>query len=119
MENLKGILINPFDRTIKKIEIDNSDLLNSLYQCIDCSTIEKITLDENNDLIFDEEFCFSNNQAFFTIMFENNTEGQIIGGKAVILGIDDENWIDCFFNKLNKYEIGFFSDETNLRISNI
>ena len=78
----KGILINPFDETIKEIEYSGD--YKEIYNFIDCRTFDCAMFNYENDLYIDDEGLLVNNQRFFSI-----NEGNY-GGKALLLSHDDE-----------------------------
>jgi hypothetical protein len=83
---LKGILINPFDKTVSNVEVrfSNGRLFKALAEKMDCKWIERVQLDRQNTVYVDEEslitdcpkshFCFMGNPDL------------VLTNKAIILG---------------------------------
>ena len=78
---MKGILINPFDETIKEVSILGN--LEDIYLLTECSTFDVVSLSEKDDLYVDDEGLLKDNR-YFTIY------DKPIAGKSLIMGHDDE-----------------------------
>lgn len=82
---MKGIKIDTTAKTITAIEIEPG--LNGLYQAINCQTVDRLVLDGQNDLWFDDEGLFANpSPGAFRL---RGWDGQIVGN-ALIMGYTDE-----------------------------
>jgi hypothetical protein len=79
---MKGILINPFDTTIKEVVYTGD--FREIYDLIDCRSFDCVSLDNEDDMYLDDEGLLVNNQRFFSI------KGGNYGGKALLLSHDDE-----------------------------
>ena len=79
---MKGILINPFDETIKEVVYTGD--YREIYDLVECRTFDCVSLDNEDDMYIDDEGLLVNNQRFFSI-----NEGNY-GGKALLLSHDDE-----------------------------
>ena len=79
---MKGILINPFDTTIKEVVYTGD--YREIYDLIDCRSFDCVSLDNEDDMYLDDEGLLVNNQRFFSI------KGGNYGGKALLLSHDDE-----------------------------
>ena len=77
---IKGFLINPFDKTITNVEVE--DTLEAYYKILDCECIDGMKVDNTNHLWVDDNGYFREDQAFFTFGRYPNP----IAGKALILG---------------------------------
>ena len=78
---MKGILINPFNKTIT--EVDYSGDFKQIYKFIDCSTFDVVMLDVQDDMFVDDEGLLKDNRYF-------SWSGRNFAGKALILGHDDK-----------------------------
>jgi hypothetical protein len=81
---IKGILINPFDETIKEIEYSGD--YKEIYNFIDCRTFDCAMFNYENDLYIDDEGLLVDNQRYFRMV----EIGANYAGKALVLGHDDE-----------------------------
>ena len=79
---MKGILINPFDETIKEV-IYTGDF-REIYDLVDCSTFDVVNIYKYQDMYVDDEGLLKNNQRYFTINDRN------YAGKALLLSHNDE-----------------------------
>jgi hypothetical protein len=78
-EIIKGILIDPDNRTISETVV-GAPFLSSIYAVLQCDVVEACHIDEKNSIWLDEEGLFkAGNPAFMFI-----EQGFV--GKAVILG---------------------------------
>ena len=78
---MKGILINPFDETIK--EVMYSGNFREIYDLIDCRTFTVVRLNNVDDMFVDDEGLLIDNR-YFTIVNKN------YAGRALIMSHDDE-----------------------------
>ncbi len=78
---MKGILINPFDETIKEVNILGN--AEDVYLLTECSTFDVVALSDKDDLYVDDEGLLKDNR-YFTIY------GKPLAGKSLIMGHDDE-----------------------------
>jgi hypothetical protein len=78
---MKGILINPFDETIK--EVMYSGNFREIYDLIDCRTFTVVRLNNVDDMFVDDEGLLIDNR-YFTIGNKN------YAGRALIMSHDDE-----------------------------
>ena len=79
---MKGILINPFDETIKEV-IYTGDF-REIYDLVDCTTFDVVNIYDTQDMYVDDEGLLINNQRFFSI------NGRNYAGKGLLLSHDDE-----------------------------
>ena len=79
---MKGILINPFDETIKEVVYTGD--YREIYDLVECRTFDAVRLNNEDDMYIDDEGLLVNNQRFFSI------RGGNYGGKALLLSHDDE-----------------------------
>mgnify|MGYP001213405134 FL=1 len=81
---MRGIKINPTDRTIEEVDVPNpNNSLQGLYDIIGCDLVQLIELDRGIILVCDEEGKLKPIAGAFT--FYGN-EDLVIAGTAVILG---------------------------------
>lgn len=90
-KKLRGVLIDPTNKTIQEIYLssDEDQMLKDMYKYMDCDMIERVVSRENDlQINLDEEGCFKeNNDAFFfKLTFPQYTNPYV--GKAIITGYD-------------------------------
>ena len=78
---MRGILINPFDQTIKEVVYTGD--FREIYSLIDCRTFDAVMLSDADDLYIDDEGLLKDNRYF-------SWSGRNFAGKGLILGHDDE-----------------------------
>ena len=78
---MRGILINPFDQTIKKVNILGN--IQDIYLLTECTTFDVVRLSESDDMYVDDEGLLKDNRYF-------SWSGRNFAGKALIMGHDDE-----------------------------
>jgi len=84
--NMRGIKINPADRTITEVDVPNpNESLQGLYDLIGCDLVQLVELDRGIILCCDEEGKLKPVTGAFTFF---GNEELVIAGNAVILGGD-------------------------------
>ena len=78
---MRGILINPFDETIKEVNISGN--IEDIYLLTECRTFDIVALSDKDDLYVDDEGLLYDNR-YFTIY------GKAIAGRGLIMAHDDE-----------------------------
>ncbi len=78
---MRGILINPFDQTIKEVVYTGD--YREVYSLIDCSTFDIVRVSDADDMFIDDEGLLKDNRYF-------SWSGRNFAGKGLILGHDDE-----------------------------
>lgn len=78
---MRGILINPFDQTIKEVVYTGD--FREIYSLIDCTTFDVVMLCDADDLYVDDEGLLKDNRYF-------SWSGRNFAGKGLILGHDKE-----------------------------
>ena len=81
---MKGILINPFDETIKEVVYTGN--IQEIYDLIDCRTFDVVRLNNRDDMYIDDEGLLIDNR-YFTLL---GTGLNNFAGKALLLSHDDE-----------------------------
>lgn len=83
---MKGILIDPHNRTVTTCEVDDKNTLQSLYTLMRCSIVEQIYIGGGDVLLVDEEgkLTYPNKDGYFMVRY---MEG-IFAGCAVILNVN-------------------------------
>lgn len=87
MHTIKGILIDPEERTVTDVEVEYS--LEAWYKLLDCDTVEFafLSLEEGDvQMICDEEGLYTD-KAQFTF---SSTNYQQFAGKALIVDFEEE-----------------------------
>jgi hypothetical protein len=88
---MKAIKIDVDERDVYEVELDGS--LESYYKQIGCSIVEKRTIDDSHDLVFDEEGDFKLEDEGFARGFQLSALGFPIIGNALIVSYDQRgNW---------------------------
>jgi hypothetical protein len=82
---MRGILINPFDQTIKEVVYTGD--YREIYVLTDCETFDCVTVDSNHTMYVDDEGLLKDNRYF-------SWTGRNFAGKALILGSDHETGDD-------------------------
>ena len=95
-ENVKGILIDPDKQEVKEVTFPNN--LDGYYELLDCELIDRVSIDDNHDLVVDDEGLYKGHETAFSVV---GVEGMFVG-KAVIVGVNPEEgeWIDCTLDKV-------------------
>ena len=101
---MKGILINPFDETIKEVVVTGN--YKELYTLIECRAFDCVDVDEDNTLYVDDEGLLHDTNRYFSI------HGREFAGRGLILSTDDEgNSADVRFTlKEVKDLVSFFPE---------
>jgi len=79
---MKGILINPFDETIKEVVVTND--YKDIYLLIECSTFDVVMLNEQEDLFIDDEGLRKNPTRYFS------WSGRPFAGKGLVLSHNED-----------------------------
>ena len=84
--NMRGIKINPTDRTIEEVDVPNpNNSLQGLYDIIGCDLVQLIELDRGIILVCDEEGKLKPITGAFTFF---GNEELVVAGIALVLGGD-------------------------------
>lgn len=78
---MRGILLNPFDQTVKEVNILGN--IQDIYLLTECTIFDVVRLSESDDMYVDDEGLLKDNRYF-------SWSGRNFAGKALILGHDDE-----------------------------
>ena len=79
-------LIDPFKKDITLVHLPTGKLeLETIYDLMQCATIDMYGLTDDTDLIIDDEGLFVENQRFFVI------EDKVFAGQALIVGAANED----------------------------
>ena len=82
MYNIEVILIDPFDKSVSKVDIKND--LNPIYKIMQCRLIDIIGIGGNNDLIIDDEGKLNADNKWFKL------GGHAFAGRCLIASHNDE-----------------------------
>ncbi|WP_188826141.1 hypothetical protein [Brucella endophytica] len=77
-----GYLVNPYNATIKRVEIDRSAEFETITALIDCRFLERFAIDEIHDLWLNEYGWLDGARAAIDL---KSYEGQLFAGSGVIL----------------------------------
>lgn len=84
MTKLTGILIDPWEKRIKEVEVSQNDITD-IYKLLDIQVFTVVGLSDSESLFIDDEGLFKNDQRFFyTELYPHNP----LAGKGLILGLD-------------------------------
>jgi hypothetical protein len=121
---MRGILINPRERTITEVNSDTGFTLDEMYALVNCGTIDVVSLDQDLKIIMvvdDEGFMYPNNAVF-------HIAGGTFAGNALLLGVTDEGEnTDFIYKKLivemavrweDRVSSGEFGPTTEVRRNN-
>lgn len=78
---MKGILINPFDETIKEVEVTND--YKDIYVLIECSTFDVVRISDEDDMFIDDEGLLKDNRYF-------RIAGRNYAGRALLLSHNED-----------------------------
>ena len=79
-------LIDPFKKDITLVHLPTGKLeLETIYDLVQCATIDMYGLTDDTDLIIDDEGLFVEDQKFFVI------EDKVFAGRALIVGAPNED----------------------------
>ena len=84
-KTMRAILIDPYAMTIKEEETTGE--LAALYAAIQCELVERIAVNERDDLWIDEEGMLREGVPVFHI--KGDSRATIIAGRALILGHEE------------------------------
>lgn len=94
---MRGIKINPADRTITEVDVPNPNKsLQGLYDLIGCDLFQLIELDRGITLVCDEDGKLKPVTGAFTFF---GNEELVVAGNAVILGGDADRFKSLHENK--------------------
>jgi hypothetical protein len=79
-------LIDPFKKDITLVHLPTGKLeLETIYNLVQCATIDMYSLTHDTDLIIDDEGLYVEDQKFFVI------EDKVFAGRALIVGAANED----------------------------
>lgn len=88
---MKGILIDPDEQRVRIVDLGKGEL-KDFYRVLSCDLIDRVSFNDNNDLVVDDEGLFKNHKIFYRIV---GVPGHYVG-KTVIVGVNREQgeWAD-------------------------
>ena len=88
---MKGIFIDPDEQRVYKVDLGKGEL-KDFYKLLDCDLIDRVSYNDKNDLVVDDEGLFKGHKVFYSIL---GVPGQFVG-KSVIVDVDFEkgDWTD-------------------------
>jgi len=86
----KAVFIDVQNQSITEVEVPREERLKALYNQLDCTMVQRTTIDPDHDLIIDEEGLFKEDNPSFAM------GGYLFVGNALIMGVNPEEgeWID-------------------------
>ena len=108
---MRGILIDPFTRTVS--EIETSGKLAEIYELLGVELITAVTVGENQSLFLDDEGLMvpKANQEYWNWKGSN----QPYAGRGLIIGLDnDGNSIDATMSSLEVAALVTFLDKEDI-----
>jgi len=94
MSKLRVITIDPYKEKIRGDEYDSDNFLDQCKKFMECSTIDIVSLDDENMLILDDDGLFRDPQRLFHWVSIDDRyhagKHQFYVGKSVIAGYDQE-----------------------------
>ena len=102
-EIIKGIVIDPNTQTVEEVQVQNN--LEGYYELLGCDLIDRVAVDDYNDLIVDDEGLYKSPEVFFSI---DGVEGYYVG-KSVIVGVNEREgeWTDTSVD-INQLHVHFY-----------
>lgn len=85
---MRGILINPQDRTITEVEY-NGDY-RQIYALIDADLFDCVRIDEKETIYVDDEGLINGKARSVGLFYFTGDNPVVLAGKALILSTDDE-----------------------------
>jgi len=99
---MRAVLINSTNKTVKDIEISETNTLHDWYKAIGCSMVEVATYinDDKDSILVDEEGLMGTlNDATPFFMYEGGN--MPFCGNGLVVGMDDEgNSVSCHISAL-------------------
>jgi len=88
---LKGILIDPVDKSIKLVEVDND--CRAIAKLLNCEWVEQVQAGGGAVIVIDEEgkLVRPNPNGYFRC----NPNGQVLAGKGLVLHQSGPDWVDA------------------------
>jgi hypothetical protein len=80
---MKAIFLDAVNRTITEVEINPKNSLTDMYKLIGCQLVERVGLDDKNDLWVDEEGLLGDPQNFILLKLDDGIFA--FAGSAIIL----------------------------------
>lgn len=94
MSKLRVITIDPYKEKIRGDEYDSDNFLDQCKKFMECSTIDIVSLDDENMLILDDDGLFRDPQRLFHWVSIDDRyhagKHQFYVGKSIIAGYDQE-----------------------------
>lgn len=92
METIKGILVDPYSKTITEVQVKRNkegSALAGLKEHMGCDRVDVVAFeDESNDIWVDDEGLYNNDMYFHSEKFAPH---HILPGKCVITSVDLNN----------------------------
>lgn len=84
---MKAILIDVNQECVRMVDINDGDVLHSMYKHLNCTLVDRVSINSHDDIWVDDEGLLSltPDSKFFTW---KGYDG-ILAGNGLILGIDD------------------------------
>jgi hypothetical protein len=81
---MKAILIDVYNENVRQVEVDDNDQLNSMYKHINCETVDRVQINDHDDIWVDDEglLNLTKDSKFFTY------EGRLLAGNGLVMGCD-------------------------------
>jgi hypothetical protein len=83
---VKAILIDPFKREIREIEIDADDLLTEMHRIIGVDTLDHQTISNDHDSVWVDDGALGRGDAVYA--FKLPIQRDPYAGTAVVIGAD-------------------------------
>lgn len=99
---MRAVLINSTDKTVKDIEISETNTLQDWYKAIGCSMVEVATyINDDRDSILVDEEGLMRTMSESTTFFQYEGANQPFFGNGLVVGVDDEgNSVSCHITAL-------------------
>lgn len=86
---MKGILIDVYNENVRQVEVDDREVLKSMYKHINCQLVDRVSINSHDDIWVDDEglLCLTEESKFFTYKGYNG----VLSGNGLILGVNHRN----------------------------
>jgi hypothetical protein len=83
---MKAILIDVYNREVREVEVDKKNELHSMYKHIDCEYVDRVRIDEHDDIWVDDEGLLTLDDDSMFFVFKGY-DG-VLAGNGLIMGVN-------------------------------
>jgi hypothetical protein len=85
---MKGILIDVHQQCVRPVEVNDKEVLQSMYRHIGCECVDRVSINERDDIWVDDEGLLTMDED--SKFFVWRGYGQPLCGNGLILGVNRE-----------------------------